>query len=94
LTRPEARPASFSGTPVVEARITAMNANAAPTPKISIPGRTSSRKLPPTGARAKSRRPRAIMLSPPSIVGFMPKRLTAQAEGPWEIAPSAMVAGR
>ena len=34
------------------------------------------------------------MPSPPIIVGLMPKRFTAAAEGPWEIAPSAMVAGR
>ena len=58
LTIPEARPASLGSTSLIAARSTGLKAMPAPMPSRIMLGRTSTTKLPSTGARANHRSPR------------------------------------
>ena len=63
-------------------------------PSTIIPGRTSTRTLPSTGARANSARPAAISAMPIASGPRMPKRITIRAERPSENAPMIRFDGR
>ena len=57
LTMPEASPDSSGSTSLIAASSTGLNAMPAPKPSRIMLGRTSTTKLPSTGARAKSSEP-------------------------------------
>ena len=61
---------------------------------MTIAGSTSTRKLPPTGARAKSTSPAATIAMPIVIGARRPKRITSRADRPSENAAMISVAGR
>ena len=94
LATPEARPVSLCSTSLIAASSTGLNAIPIPNPTTIIGGSTSTRKLPPTGARANSRRPRAIRLIPTAIGRLTPKRITIFADSPSENAPMIRFEGR
>ena len=94
LTTPEARPASLGSTSLIAASSTGLNAMPAPRPSRIMLGRTSTTKLPSTGARAKSTSPTAASSSPAASGALMPKRMTSLAERPSENAPMIRLAGR
>ena len=87
LTTPEASPASLWSTSLIAASSTGLNAIPAPTPSRIMLGRTSTTKLPSTGARAKSRSPTEASPSPTANGSLMPKRVTSLAESPIEKPP-------
>ena len=64
LTTPEASPASLGLTSLIAASSTGLKAIPAPRPSRIMLGRTSTTKVPSTGARAKSRSPTAASDSP------------------------------
>ena len=72
FTTPEARPASFGSTSLIAASSTGLNAMPAPRPSRIMLGSTSTTKLPSTGARAKSRSPKAASDSPTPSGILMP----------------------
>ena len=84
LTTPEASPASSGSTSLIAASSTGLNAMPAPMPSRIMLGRTSTTKLPSTGARAKSSEPGGGERQPDGERQPMPKRITSFAESPSE----------
>src|SRR6218665_4060370 len=79
-----ARPESDGATSLMAASSTGLKAMPAPRPSSTMPGSTSSTKLPLTGARANSASPMAGSHRPATSGLRMPKRITIFAERPSE----------
>ena len=91
---PDASPDSLGSTSLIAAISTGFIAIPTPMPRISIVGRTSTQKLPSTGARANNSSPSETNAIPIPIGRRVPKRITIRAERPSEKAPMMMFAGR
>ena len=72
LTTPDARPDWLGATSLMAASITGLSAMPQPRPSRSMPGRTCTRKLPPTGASANSASPAADSSMPAMLGARMP----------------------
>ena len=94
LTTPDARPDSLGATSLIAASSTGLKAMPAPRPSRIMPGSTSIRKLPSTGARANSASPSAASSRPAASGVRMPKRMTILADSPSENAAMIRLAGR
>ena len=94
FTTPDASPDSLGSTSLIAAISTGFIAIPTPIPRMTIVGRTSTRKLPSTGARANSSSPSETRPMPTPIGRRVPKRTTRRAESPSENAPMIRFAGR
>ena len=94
LTSPEARPASSGCTSFMAASSIGLKAMPAPTPSNTIAGKTSTRKFPSTGARAKSASPEAAISKPAAKGPRIPQRTTMRADAPSDMKAMIRLPGR